>query len=212
MLYTNILKLVTALLVVLISLSVGCETSTEPPSEEKEEPYFKPGEYGGDPLEGTEHLYNLQGSPDGTKMVLTRAYTPGKPFAPRDQIWVLNNDGTNPKLIGYNFGGADWSPDGNKLAITFFPGAPYTYVFTVNLDSMKARQWTGFQNSFFSKRTASNPMWFPDNERMLISVWGKAYKQPYERGLYILNSADGSVQGPWWRLYRGDFLEMELIL
>ena len=206
MMYLQIWKSVIVAFFMITGMLGGCESSTEPPPEEEPEPYFKPGEYGGDPLEGTEHLYNFQLSPDGTQMALIRAYTPGKPLAPRDQLWILNADGTEPKLIGYNIGTVDWSPDGDRLGVSFMPGAPYTYVFTISFDSMQARQWTGFPKSFFTKQTASNAQWFPDDRRLLISVWGKAYQQPYERGLYILDSFDSSVQGPLVEVASGGFL------
>lgn len=201
----NILKGILLLVLMFTSAISSCEQPTKPPPDETE-PYFKPGEYGGDPLEGTEHLYNMQLSPDGSKIALIRSRTPGSLLEPRDQLWILNADGTNPRLIGYNIGGADWSPDGGKLAITFMPGAPYTYIFTIRLDSMKATQWSGDENMFFSKATESNPRWFNDNQRLLISVWAKAYKQPYERGVYVIHTNDQTIEGPLVKIAAGAFL------
>lgn len=201
----NILKAVLVTLLIATGLFGGCEQPSQPPPPE-EEPYFQPGEYGGDPLEGTEHLYNLQLNPDGNKIALLRAYTPEEPFEPRSQLWIINADGTEPQLIGYNVGTMDWSPDSKKLSITFMPGAPYTYSFTIQLDSMKATIWSGLEGMFFSKKTVSNPRWFSDNKRLLISVWAKAYQQPYERGLYILDTSDGSVDGPLVEIASAGFL------
>jgi Tol biopolymer transport system component len=203
MIRTYFSTILTAILLI-TGLAGGCEQPTEPP--EPEEPYFKPGQYGGDPLEDTEHLYNLQLSPDGSKIALIRSRTPGGVFEPRDQLWIVNADGTEPELIGYNIGTVDWSIDGKKMAVTYIPGAPYTYSFTISLDSMKATQWTGSEDMFLSKRSASNPRWFNDNQRLLISVWAKAYKQPYERGVYIINTNDQAIEGPLVEIAAGAFL------
>lgn len=131
-------------------LLCNCGTPSQPPTEE--EPYFKPGEYGGDPLKGTEHLYNMQLSPDGSKIALIRSRTPESPFEPRDQLWIVNADGTDPRLISYNVTSVDWSSNGKKIAVTFTNRvAPRTYLFTINLDSLTARQWSGSDN-FFSQK------------------------------------------------------------
>lgn len=197
MIYLTILKLIVAACVIMSTMLGGCEPSTEPPPEEEPEPYFKPGEYGGDPLEGTEHLYNFHLSPDGSQIALIRAYTPGEPLAPRDQLWILNADGTEPRLIGYNIGTVDWSPDGEKLAITFIIGFHNTYVITFDYKKEKGvRIWSGLDDDFLYEQTTSNPRWFNDGNRLLVSVWGKAYKQSYDRGVYIINTETQNVEGP----------------
>lgn len=190
---------------IVTSLAGGCEQPTDPP-DKKEEPYFKPGEYGGEPLEDTEHLYNLQLSPDGSKIALIRSRTPGGVFEPRDQLWIVNADGTDPRLISYNLTSVDWSSNGKELAVTLTNRvAPRTYLFTINLDSLTARQWSGSDDFFFSKATESNPRWF-GNSDLLVSVWGKAFKQSYERGLYIFRTSKKEVNGPLVEFSAGGYL------
>ena len=57
----SLLKSILLLLLMFTGAISSCEQPVDPPDEK--EPYFQPGEYGGDPLEGTEHLYNMQLSP-----------------------------------------------------------------------------------------------------------------------------------------------------
>lgn len=202
----NILKAVLVTLLIATGLFGGCEQPSQPPLPE-EELYFQPGEYGGDPLEGTEHLYNLQLSPDGTKMALIRSHTPEDPFAPHDQLWVVNADGTEPELIGYNIGTVDWSPDGRILTITFVIGFHDTYIITFNLQKREnIRIWSGIEDVFLYEQTASNPRWFNTNDQLLVSVWGKAYKQSYKRGIYIINTNDQVVEGPLVEIAGGGLL------
>ncbi len=103
MICANIFKTLLAISVVLTGLAGGCEQPSEPPPRE-EEPYFKPGEYGGDPME---HLYNLQLSPDGSRIALIRAYTPGETFDPRDQLWISQRRRDRPGAdrLQYRYGG-----------------------------------------------------------------------------------------------------------
>jgi len=183
-----------SILLVLITIIGSCEQPTEPPDEDQ--PYFKPNEYGGTALAGTEHLYEFQLSPDGSKIALIRKRTPDDITEPRNQLWIVDAVGTNPSLISYDVGTVDWSTDGKKLAVTHVPGAPHTYVFTINLEEMEAKQWTGAEDMFFSEQVEGNPRWFSDDKKLLISVWGKAYQQTYERGIYTLDTSTQEIEGP----------------
>ena len=120
-------------------------------------------------MAGTEELYNVRLSPDGAQVALIREATPGEPDDPRDQLWIVNRDGSDARLIGVNIGTVDWSPDGEQLAVTVSYGIDF-YVYTIELATLEARQWTGGEEQFFSKPTVSNPVWFADGERLLVSV------------------------------------------
>ena len=180
-----------------IVLAVACEQTVEPPPPAEEEPFFKPGEYGGDALNGTEHLYNFQLSPDGSRMALIRSRTPDLPLEPRDQLWILNADGSEPKLIGFNIGTVDWHPDGESLAFTFIIGFSDTFIVTYTLnDPESVRIWSGLEEKFLDMKTTSNPRWFSNGSDLLVSVWGKAFQQSYEPGVYIIDTINNSVEGP----------------
>ena len=174
--------------------TAGCDVADNP---DQEAPYFKPGEYGGSPIDSTEHLYNLELSPDGRKIALIRSYSPDNRLQdPKDQLWIVNADGTDPQLIAFNIWTVDWSPDGDKLAVTFEEYFGSTYTVILNLITDEIQVLTGLNRHKLDKQTANNPQWFSDGDRLLVSVWGGAYKQSYERGVYILDIANEEVQGP----------------
>lgn len=182
---------VLALCLILVS---GCSLFSGG-EEAPPEPLFKPGEYGYDALPGTEDLYNLRLSPNGTRIALIRRRTPGKPADPHDQLWIVNRDGSDPQIIAVNVGTVDWSPDGKKLAVGVWQGI-YTYAYTIDLATGEATQWTGKPEQLLSGKTAGNPYWFQDGRRLLVSVWAKAYEQPFKRGIYIIDTSTGETTGP----------------
>ena len=164
-----------------------------PPSEELT---FAPGEYGGDPLPGTEHLFNVRPSPSGDRIALIRERTPGVPSDPRNQLWVTRRDGSNPRLISVNTTGVDWSPDGKRLAVTVFYGGVSFYVYTIDLETLETMQWTGKEDQYFDRPVVSNPVWFQDGKRMLVSVIAKGYQQSFERGIYSIDTETNEIKGP----------------
>ncbi len=189
------------LLSVSVAVGAGCSATDMSP----EEPLFQPGDYGGAALPGTEHLYQLTPSPDGSRIALVRRQTPGEEFSPHDQLWIVNADGSDPRFIGVNVGGIDWSPDGETLALTIWIGTN-SYVYTLDLATLEATRWSGTDEHFFTKHTTSAGSWFADGRRLLVSVWGQAYRQPYERGLYILDTETGAVEGPLVELMQATYL------
>ena len=166
------------------------------------EPLFRPGDYGGDLLPGAEEFWNVRLSPDGTRIALVRLRTPGS--ITNFQLWIMDRDGTNPELIGVNAGWADWSPDGKRLAVGVMVGISF-YIYTLDLETREATQWSGREDQFFSKPTASLPIWFEDGERLLVSVFGKAYKQPFKRGIYSIHTRTGQIEGPLLELFESAF-------
>ncbi len=189
-----------------IFLVLGCSliSPDDPPPEE---PLFAPGEYGGEPLSGTEALYNLRPSPDGERIALIRERTPGDPSDPRRQLWIVDRDGSDPELIAVNVNSVDWSPDGERLAVTvFYGGGVSFYVYTIDLETMKATQWTGREDQFFDRPVVGNPNWFQDGTRLLVSVIAKGYKQDFERGIYTINTETGEIEGPYVEVMEAAFL------
>jgi len=185
----NILSLVA------LALFYSC---TNPVSQKPKptEPYFKPGEYGGDAMSGTEWITSVFPSPDGQKIAIVRYWTPSRTIKdPREQLWIVNKDGSNPKLISTNSAAISWAPDNTKIAFSYAL-TPYLYVFTVNLNTMIAKQLNGKKNQYFNKATVSQPFWFQDGIHLLLSVVDKAYQQSYERGFYIMNLKTDSIRGP----------------
>ncbi len=135
------------LLLFLLLLLYSC--GNNPIKHETTGPFFKPGEYGGDAMSGTEWITAVYPSPDGKKIALDRYWTPGRvPDDPKDQLWIVNKDGSDPELIATGSAGVSWSPDGTKISFTYLI-FPDTYVFVVDLNTMKATQLNGGKGTVF---------------------------------------------------------------
>ena len=181
-------------------MALACSTPTELPPEE-DEPIFAPGEYGGYSLSGTEDLYNLMPSPSGDQIALIREDTPGKPSDPRNQLWIVDRDGTNPRLVSVNTATVDWSPSGKALAVTVFLGGD-VFAYTIDLETLETTQWTGKENQRLSLSVANDPEWFPSGHRLLVTVSQRAYQQPFPRGLYVIDTRDSTTTGPLIELFQ----------
>lgn len=104
-------------------LAAACSTAPEPPeekppNEEPPEPTFKEGTYGGPPLSGTESLANLRPSPSGDRIALIRERTPGESTDPRNQLWIVGRDGSDPRLISVNTVSVHWHPNGDRVVVS----------------------------------------------------------------------------------------------
>jgi len=198
-----------AIIVTMLATAASCTTGIEDPpvdDPEEKETYFQPGEYGGEQLAGTERLFQISPSPDGKKVALIRERTPGK-SDPLYQLWVMDRNGANTRLITYNTRGVDWHPSENKISFTYNPHTtPYLYAFTLNLDSSDLELHNSKEYQFFNKYTSSVRGWFQDGDRLLFGVHGKAYQQEYERGTYILSTSDTTHIGPVKEFFQGSLL------
>ena len=183
----------------ILLMAPACSMLTEPP--ENNEPTFAPGEYGGEPLPGTEDFWNVEPDPSGDRIALVRKRTPGVPSDPRNQLWIVDEDGTNPRLVGVNILDADWHPTENRLAVTVSVGIDF-YVYTIDLKTMETTQWTGKEGQRLAFPVVSSAGWFKDGKRLLTFVAQKAYQQPFPRGLYVINTADSTTTGPLVELFQ----------
>jgi len=199
-----LLPLLATTAIAILLMAPACSMFTEPPPEE-DEATFAPGEYGGEPLPETEHLYNVVPSPGGDFYALIRAQTPGKSSDPRNQLWIVAQDGSNPDLVGVNIGTVDWAPNGDTLAVTVAVGID-SFIYTIDLTTGDTTRWSGDESYFFSKPTAGLPVWFKSGKKLLVSVSQEAYQQPFERGIYTVNTTTKSVSGPLAVLMEATYL------
>jgi len=148
------------LFLTLLLAAASCQHTPVTPKPPVQEPYFKPGEYGGDAMPGTEWITSAFPSPNGQKMVVIRYWTPGRIGAdPTKQLWIVNKDGSDPQLIAAGSAGTSWSPDGTKIAFTYtiFPD---TYVFIVDLNTMNVTQLNGKKINILIRVQLHNPFGF----------------------------------------------------
>lgn len=192
---TRFLVPVLATVLAILAMAAACSSPTEPPPPEEPDPLFEQGDYGGPALPGTEELFNLMPSPDGEQIALIRARTPSVSTDPRNQLWIVDRDGSNPRLISVNTTSARWHPTEEKLAVTVFIRGDF-YVYTIDLETLEATQWAGVDDQRISLPVVSSSGWFDDGHRLLVFVHLKAYQQPFERGLYVIDTRDSTTTGP----------------
>lgn len=117
-------------------------------------------------------------SPDGTKITFTRQFPNEND---RNEIWVMNGDGTNAKKIleGYQ---SKWSPDGNKLIYVSNKTGNYE-IYTSNADGTNQQKITNTQ------KNESDPEFSPDGNKIVYSAYNTGAYNTFE--IYVMNS-DGT--------------------
>lgn len=137
-------------------------------------------------------------SPDGTKVVYTRATAvEGCDFTVCRQIWIVDADGTDAHGLAPASairGAADWSPDGDRLVFDqslrdafgeFHPDE--TDIYVMNVDGSDVRQLTDGPGA------SGGASWSPDGDRIAFTREVEGESGIIETDAYVMNS-DGSEQ------------------
>lgn len=135
----------------------------------------------------THGKYNYQHpswSPDGTKIICT-----GGPEhnGMTQQIYIMNADGSNLRLLVSGGSSADWSPDGTRIVFqccnngAWSTITPTGGICVINIDG------TGKTSLFITHTCCFEPHWSPDGKKILFSQCVPNYGQ----SMYIMR-ADGS--------------------
>ena len=124
-------------------------------------------------------------SPDGSRIAFTRIY-PNQNN--RQEIWVMNADGSNQAYTGIDGFAARWSPDGTKFIYinTPTPGGSNLYgvdIWTCSIDGTETKQLTNTTGDEWF------PSWSPDGSRI---VFGYTSDGKYENNEIFVMNSDGT--------------------
>jgi Tol biopolymer transport system component len=123
-------------------------------------------------------------------------YTRYSAFSELHRIGV---DGTGDETltdIEREFGSHQWSPDGNRLAVTYYPlaGEGTAPLYTMNADGSDQRE--------LQRDSVYRPRWSPDGSRLVFErgVWpGRIYVINADgTGLRELTTVEGNQRAPEW--------------
>ena len=124
-------------------------------------------------------------SPDGTRIAFTRVQpAPSQ----REEIWMMNADGSDQRFIGILGMAPEWSPSGARLIYSTLVSGNYD-IYTANPNGADERRLTS------TPASERFPAWSPDGTRIAFAsvasgTGNTAGDQPYW-DLYVMN-ADGS--------------------
>jgi dipeptidyl aminopeptidase/acylaminoacyl peptidase len=97
-------------------------------------------------------------SPDGTQIVFTRSWSDAIEDRPRSELWLMGSDGSRQRHLA-NGSGAQWSPDGTRLAY-LAEGAPKgTQVFVVWVGTREVTQLTHVTESIADLQWSHDGNW-----------------------------------------------------
>ena len=96
-------------------------------------------------------------SPNGSLITFTRTF----PASGRNEIWILNSDGTNLHYLGVLGFQPKFSPDGTKLAYASITSGNWE-IYICNADGTGAQKLTNNTSNEFA------PVWSPDGSKLVF--------------------------------------------
>jgi Tol biopolymer transport system component/L-ascorbate metabolism protein UlaG (beta-lactamase superfamily) len=118
-------------------------------------------------------------SPDGTQIAFTRIYPDQNN---REEIWLMNSDGSDQHWIGVQGGSAKWLPDGARLIYHAQKSPDDSYdIYTCNTDGTDEERLTSTPSGEIT------PVYSPDGSQIALTVVG----DDLSHGIYVMD-ADGT--------------------
>ncbi len=108
-------------------------------------------------------------SPDGSRIAFTRIYPKENR---REELWVMNADGSDQHSIGIEGFAAKWSPDGTRLIYASKRPGRYD-IYTCAADGTDERQLTETEGA-----DESYPVYSPDGSRIAFCASTGEYNTP----------------------------------
>jgi len=126
-------------------------------------------------------------SPDGRKIAFEERDFHPENRAP--QVWVMNADGSNQKMIN-NWGDQPaWSPDGKSIAFSSRRDWPSWDIYVMDADGANVRRLTAPGPLHSSEAT-----WSPDGRKIAFACWEGDGWSPDKRDIYVMNADGSNVQ------------------
>ncbi len=127
-------------------------------------------------------------SPDGTQIVFTRIY-PDQNM--KNEIWIMNADGTNQHDIGVEGFSAKWSPDGSQFTFTNTgpwdpPGIKGSDIWICDVNGADLRQITNAPSDEWY------PSWSPDGSQIVFNAHTTGDYSSSD--VYIMDTDGGDLQ------------------
>jgi TolB protein len=128
-------------------------------------------------------------SPDGQLIVFSLG------DGQKASVWIINRDGSQPRVVYDSGWDPTWSPDGKQLLFASYDANKTIQLFTINLDGSGLKQLTQLTNL----RGRSD--WSPDGKWAVTYAgepWGReVYLLPMDGGEPVqLTLSGGNSQGP----------------
>lgn len=145
---------------------------------------------GRNPVRVTQELGTAHSEPawslDGTRLLFSRiAFRPNDQFD--SELWLVNADGGNPRLVVADGFAGKWHPDGTRIIYSSNKTGNHE-IYTAALDG------SGEQRLTDTSADESYPAWSPDGRQIVFcrstGVWNSAASQP-TREIFTMN-ADGT--------------------